>query len=198
MTQAIAAALIFFFGLVLNAAEPPGMFYSAFVEAASRAAFTGPLLKCRRPHIFAVSIAIPPSQGWPMHRIHDARLIPAGAKKCTPGSLQLEFQTDPRQCQKIRVSQLAARRRHYRPDIDGLRAFAVLSVLLYHAFPKEVPRRYVGVDIFFVFRFLISSILFAELTEGHFSFTALHGRRVRRTSGACCMLGAVLAYGFVS
>jgi len=58
----------------------------------------------------------------------------------------------------------------YRPDIDGMRAFAVLSVVLYHAFPNEVRGCFVGVDIFFVISgFLISSILFAEITEHRFS-----------------------------
>ena len=88
---------------------------------------------------------------------------------------------------------------NYRPDIDGLRAFAVLSVVLYHAFPKEVRGGYVGVDIFFVISgFLISSILFAEMTEGHFSFTTFYGRRIRRIFPALAVcLAAVLAYGFV-
>ena len=88
----------------------------------------------------------------------------------------------------------------YRPDIDGLRAFAVLSVVLYHAFPQMVRGGYVGVDIFFVISgFLISSILFAEMTEHRFSFTIFYGRRIRRIFPALAVcLAAVLAYGFVS
>src|SRR5258705_10500629 len=93
-----------------------------------------------------------------------------------------------------------AARSNYRPDIDGLRAFAVLSVVLYHAFPKELRGGYVGVDIFFVISgFLISSILFAEMTEGRFSFTIFYGRRIRRIFPALAVcLAAVLAYGFVT
>jgi hypothetical protein len=45
---------------------------------------------------------------------------------------------------------------NYRPDIDGLRAFAVLSVVLYHAFPDVVGGGYVGVDIFLSFRVFLS------------------------------------------
>ena len=88
---------------------------------------------------------------------------------------------------------------NYRPDIDGLRAFAVLSVVLYHAFPKEVRGGYVGVDIFFVISgFLISSILFTEITEHRFSFTTFYGRRIRRIFPALAVcFAAVLAYGFV-
>ena len=87
----------------------------------------------------------------------------------------------------------------YRPDIDGLRAFAVLSVVLYHAFPQVVRGGFVGVDIFFVISgFLISSILFTEMTEGRFSFTVFYGRRIRRIFPALAVcLAAVLAYGFV-
>jgi peptidoglycan/LPS O-acetylase OafA/YrhL len=88
---------------------------------------------------------------------------------------------------------------NYRPDIDGLRAFAVLSVVLYHAFPKSVRGGYVGVDVFFVISgFLISSILFAEITRHRFSFTAFYGRRIRRIFPALAIcLAAVLAFGFI-
>ena len=88
----------------------------------------------------------------------------------------------------------------YRPDIDGLRAFAVLSVVLYHAFPQVVRGGYVGVDIFFVISgFLISSILFNEMTEHRFSLTIFYGRRIRRIFPALAVcLAAVLAYGFVA
>ena len=88
----------------------------------------------------------------------------------------------------------------YRPDIDGLRAFAVLSVLCYHAFPDVVRGGYVGVDVFFVISgFLISSILFREITEDRFTLTAFYGRRIRRIFPALAVvLAAVLAYGFVA
>src|SRR5215475_11959311 len=87
----------------------------------------------------------------------------------------------------------------YRPDIDGLRAFAVLSVVLYHAFPQAVRGGYVGVDIFFVISgFLISSILFAEITEHRFSFATFYGRRIRRIFPALAVcLAATLAFGFI-
>jgi peptidoglycan/LPS O-acetylase OafA/YrhL len=58
----------------------------------------------------------------------------------------------------------------YLPDIDGLRALAVLPVVDFHAFPGRVPGGFVGVDIFFVISgFLISTILLKEMERGTYS-----------------------------
>jgi len=70
---------------------------------------------------------------------------------------------------------------HYRADIDGLRAIAVLSVVLYHAFPALLPGGFIGVDLFFVISgFLISGILYSELDRDQFSIIRFYGRRIRR------------------
>ncbi|WP_166301150.1 acyltransferase family protein [Bradyrhizobium sp. 2S1] len=88
----------------------------------------------------------------------------------------------------------------YRADIDGLRAFAVVSVVLYHAFPPAAPGGFVGVDVFFVISgFLISSILVDDLNEHRFSFVGFYSRRARRIFPALTVcLAASLAYGFVA
>ena len=70
---------------------------------------------------------------------------------------------------------------HYRRDIDGLRAVAVLSVLGFHAFPFWIPNGFIGVDIFFVISgFLISGILIEHLEKKTFSFVDFFSRRIRR------------------
>lgn len=69
----------------------------------------------------------------------------------------------------------------YRPDIDGLRAIAVLSVVIFHAFPEWLPGGFIGVDIFFVISgYLISTILFENLDQDRFSFADFYSRRIRR------------------
>ena len=69
----------------------------------------------------------------------------------------------------------------YRPDIDGLRAVAVLCVIAFHAFPQRVPGGYLGVDVFFVISgFLISGIIFTGLRRGRFSYIEFYRRRIRR------------------
>ena len=69
----------------------------------------------------------------------------------------------------------------YRPDIDGLRAIAVLSVVAFHAFPSLVRGGFIGVDVFFVISgYLISTIIFENLDKGTFSFSEFYSRRIRR------------------
>lgn len=75
----------------------------------------------------------------------------------------------------------AAQHLRYRPDIDGLRAIAVGSVVVFHAFPHCLPGGFVGVDVFFVISgYLISRILLDGLEKGTFSFRDFFAHRVRR------------------
>jgi peptidoglycan/LPS O-acetylase OafA/YrhL len=69
----------------------------------------------------------------------------------------------------------------YRPDIDGLRAVAVVSVLLFHAGLTSVGGGYLGVDVFFVISgFVIALSLKRDLVAGQFSLAAFYERRIRR------------------
>ncbi|MBI2733436.1 MAG: acyltransferase [Aquabacterium sp.] len=69
----------------------------------------------------------------------------------------------------------------YRPDIDGLRAVAVLSVIAFHAAPSAMPGGFVGVDIFFVISgFLISRLILQGLDQQRFTMADFYKRRVRR------------------
>lgn len=86
----------------------------------------------------------------------------------------------------------------YRPDIDGLRAVAVLAVVGFHAAPGRIPSGFIGVDIFFVISgYLISSIILKGLEAGTFSFTEFYSRRVKRIFPALLLvLIASLAIGY--
>ena len=83
----------------------------------------------------------------------------------------------------------------YRPDIDGLRAVAVLSVVAFHVFPNWLKGGFIGVDIFFVISgFLISSIIFENLDKGTFSFLEFYSRRIKRIFPALLL---VLAASYI-
>ncbi len=85
----------------------------------------------------------------------------------------------------------------YRAEIDGLRAIAVVPVVLFHAGFKLFGGGFVGVDVFFVISgFLITSIIVGEIEEGAFSFARFYERRARRilpalivVMAACILVG---------
>ena len=92
--------------------------------------------------------------------------------------------------------------RSYRPDIDGLRALAVVPVVLFHADVPGFSGGFVGVDVFFVISgFLITSIIRQEMVEGRFSIIGFYERRARRilpalfvVMAACVPLSAMLLF----
>ena len=90
----------------------------------------------------------------------------------------------------------------YRPDIDGLRAIAILSVVTFHAFPAYFRGGFVGVDMFFVISgFLITSLIVKNLKSDDFSFIDFYQRRIRRifpalvlVLTACFLFGSAVLY----
>jgi peptidoglycan/LPS O-acetylase OafA/YrhL len=82
---------------------------------------------------------------------------------------------------KLSTSSSSSHSIAYRPDIDGLRALAILPVVLFHAFPQLLPGGFIGVDIFFVISgYLITSILLKDIQQGRYSINHFYARRVRR------------------
>ena len=86
----------------------------------------------------------------------------------------------------------------YRPDIDGLRALAVLSVVMFHAFPEILTGGFIGVDIFFVISgYLISSIIYQNLDNNNFSYVEFYIRRIKRIFPALLLvLTACYVFGW--
>ena len=85
----------------------------------------------------------------------------------------------------------------WRNDITGLRALAVIPVVLYHAFPSVIPGGYYGVDIFFVISgYLISGIIFKGLLNQSFSYKDFYVKRIKRILPNLSLLFAfVLLFG---
>ena len=88
----------------------------------------------------------------------------------------------------------------YRPDIDGLRAVAVLPVVFYHLNISLVSGGFVGVDVFFVISgYLITSLISAEMSEGTYSIAKFYVRRARRIFPALffmCVVTALFVFLF--
>jgi len=80
----------------------------------------------------------------------------------------------------------------YRPEIDGLRALAILPVVIFHSGINFMPGGFLGVDVFFVISgYLITSILLKEMNNGTFSFKSFYERRARRILPALFFMSVV-------
>jgi peptidoglycan/LPS O-acetylase OafA/YrhL len=87
--------------------------------------------------------------------------------------------------------------RSFRPDIEGLRALAVVAVVLFHAGVPGVCGGYVGVDVFFVISgFLITGLLWREVSStGSVRLLSFYAARARRLLPASAVVGAATAIG---
>lgn len=90
----------------------------------------------------------------------------------------------------------------YRPDIDGLRALAVIAVVIFHFLPIYLPGGFIGVDVFFVISgYLISKTIYSDIRSGVFSITNFYERRAKRilpafivVSSASCIAAWLLLF----
>lgn len=93
-------------------------------------------------------------------------------------------------------------KKKYVPDIDGLRAVAIISVLLYHVGYSWVPGGFVGVDVFFVISgYLITKIILSDIGSQKFTYTSFFIRRSRRLLPALLViliLSSIVAYNLFS
>lgn len=84
----------------------------------------------------------------------------------------------------------------FRDDIQGLRAIAVVSVVIFHAFPEALPGGFVGVDVFFVISgFLITGILHRSMLAGRFTLADFYRRRIRRIYPALFLMLVTVGIG---
>jgi peptidoglycan/LPS O-acetylase OafA/YrhL len=137
----------------------------------SESDFTSPRLRARNPFI--------PASLLNFFRVNDSAPIARQAKKPA-----------------IAASSLSRGRRgtisSYRADIDGLRAVAVLGVILLHAGFESLRGGFLGVDVFFVISgFLVHQQVATRLEAKTFSLFAFYGRRIRRTFPALYLVAAI-------
>ncbi len=102
-------------------------------------------------------------------------------------------------CPQSEPSHALFNRLSYRPDIDGLRAVAVMAVIWFHFGLPGIPGGFLGVDVFFVISgYLIAGIILRELDTGSFSFITFYQRRVRRIAPALLVVQlSVLSLGWL-
>lgn len=94
----------------------------------------------------------------------------SGGPSCLALAVQAFFRASPR-----------TSRPGYRPDIDELRAVAVLAVIVFHFWKNSIPAGYMGVDVFYVISgFVITGTLFRDADRGRFSIGAFYVRRIKR------------------
>lgn len=89
----------------------------------------------------------------------------------------------------------------YRKEVDGLRAIAVMAVVLFHAGFRQAGGGFIGVDVFFVISgFLITSIILTERASGKFTVSEFYERRARRILPALftvMLVSVAIAYRFL-
>lgn len=92
--------------------------------------------------------------------------------------------------------------RKHRKDIDGLRAIAILAVVLFHSGLPYITGGFVGVDVFFVISgFLIGGIIYSEMKDGRFSYSRFYTRRIKRIVPALffmLIICSAISYFFLS
>lgn len=94
---------------------------------------------------------------------------------------------------------MTSEREFFRADINGLRAIAVLAVVIFHLWPSYLPGGFTGVDVFFVISgYLITGTIRRDLAAGKFTFRNFYSRRVRRLAPALLtVMGATWILGLI-